>query len=919
MKVTKRKAITLLLGLIVIISLSIIGLLNISATNSIASADTTDEMYNDFIVTEYSENIKATYNFVKLNDNECSVRIANKSEATKAIIPSFAIIDGKTYTVTEVAANGFMSSSKLVKVSLPSTIKKIGNMAFANCPELQRVSLANVEEIGSSVFYRCPKLGKLVIPESTEKIGTYILRDNSTEVKVRAKSDGANWANSWNLNNSNQEVEYNSKYVEPLELEPIYNTNTRAADSTIIGYVVSSRQPRTDNYYAFSPDVEDGSIYIPAEFNGLDILAIESYAFENTFSEEIVIGYSNKPIMLSDGAFASSSCDVILINRPIEYLDYETNSETSNIFTFSMVQTIVLPDSLNSIADSMFNSCENLKNIYFRSDRNVLNIINEQDEIEEGIVHLPDTPNFDTIGQNAFEGTINITELHIYGNVKNVGEYIVDGWVDEEQTVYIHDYKSIPEYDYNTKTGWHPDWKGSFTNSKFYEEFYKIKFNANGGTVSTEEKEVVFNREIGQLPIPTYPKDVIFAGWYDSDSGEFYTESTVYTNKSDITLTAKWQCQIEYKLKSYYTVKKIYDLNETVSLYDYYRAGFTGKYLNSADGKKYDFNEKYTVTENTSFTAIWTEKPIAECYGYATSPYAGYWYSIYGPEQLKSLKKLSNVARVRLMEDIDTTTEDWEPFEQIGFELNGQGHTITYKNEHVNGDSSFGFTKLLLGQGYITNVNFRARIKTTFGTATGNYIGIIAAQVQGYSISDCNVFSWVGKDNSYYNSISDNNVDILVQNSNTITGAFAGLSYGSTNRCENTGVSIASFGSIGGIIGENHSSITYCINRGNIYYDLNENNSEMRYIGGIAGFHEDNFRIQFCKNYATIKFVKVTKGSTINSPAIGQIVGIEESAYGTSSLYDNECNGNVISNLNSLYNSYVSNSSTGYYKSKKGS
>ena len=127
-KIMKRKIIVALLGILVL-SLSIL-LINTQSKILTASAVTTEAKNTDdrvadenktdrFIVTEYSNIVEATYSFVRLNESECSVRVTNKTLATKAIIPATTKIDGVTYKVTEVAANGFTSSTKLIKVSLP--------------------------------------------------------------------------------------------------------------------------------------------------------------------------------------------------------------------------------------------------------------------------------------------------------------------------------------------------------------------------------------------------------------------------------------------------------------------------------------------------------------------------------------------------------------------------------------------------------------------------------------------------------------------------------------------------------------------------------------------------------------------------------------------------------------------------------
>lgn len=77
---------------------------------------------------------------------------------------------------------------------------------------------------------------------------------------------------------------------------------------------------------------------------------------------------------------------------------------------------------------------------------------------------------------------------------------------------------------------------------------YKVTFDAKGGKVSPDSKEVTYNEEIGKLPTPTR-KDYVFLGWYDADGNEV-TAETVYTTAGDSTYTAKWayeHCTITLK------------------------------------------------------------------------------------------------------------------------------------------------------------------------------------------------------------------------------------------------------------------------------------------------------------------------------------------------------------------------------------
>ena len=78
---------------------------------------------------------------------------------------------GKTYRVTEISKLAFFNT-EVTKVSLPSSIKKIGEKAFYSCKNLTEISLkSGLLEIGSMAFEQCSQLSVLEIPSTVEKIG----------------------------------------------------------------------------------------------------------------------------------------------------------------------------------------------------------------------------------------------------------------------------------------------------------------------------------------------------------------------------------------------------------------------------------------------------------------------------------------------------------------------------------------------------------------------------------------------------------------------------------------------------------------------------------------------------------------------------------------------------------------------------
>lgn len=539
----------LIICLVVCLALGIFALPNV---NAYAQTEPVTGNYDeDFVVTDTADEVLAEYQYSVINETECNVRITNKTTATKAIIPNVAEIDGKEYKVTEIAVNGFLSAAKLVRVKLPSSIKKIGNMAFANCTSLQRVVMANVVEIGNNAFYRCTSLEHLVLPQSVQVVGSTILRSNNTQVHIRAQAASENWAENWNTGNTNTEVDYNSQYIEPLELETIYRTVARTSEPQMVGYAVAEGQPRTDMFY----EEQGSNIFLPNMYNGDYLLAINNGAFENAVCEKLVIEYSAKTLFIGSNTFEGLICDDIIINRNISFYDEQTDTYSDNIFTFSSVKRIVLPDTVTELPVAAFTYCTELTNIFFATPQYeekrevVLQLVdNLAADSEVGVVYLPNNSALTTIREAAFMGTMAINEVHIYDNITNVETSIFTDWTDAQQ-VFVHNgNRNMSQVNgYN----WHPQWHNdvSDANVHYDAKYYTITFHFDDGTNNTVTKDVKFGEPIGTMPTNDYEYHNLYA-WADGNS-EVWAETTIYNIEKDLDLYA---CYSAYLYTVFYNV-----------------------------------------------------------------------------------------------------------------------------------------------------------------------------------------------------------------------------------------------------------------------------------------------------------------------------------------------------------------------------
>ena len=73
--------------------------------------------------------------------------------------------------VTAVGKMAFYCNPNLNTVTLPASVKELGEQAFAGCKKLTQINLLSVESIGRGCFYECMQLVNVVLGEKLHTIG----------------------------------------------------------------------------------------------------------------------------------------------------------------------------------------------------------------------------------------------------------------------------------------------------------------------------------------------------------------------------------------------------------------------------------------------------------------------------------------------------------------------------------------------------------------------------------------------------------------------------------------------------------------------------------------------------------------------------------------------------------------------------
>jgi len=115
-----------------------------------------------------SKGVNAT--FTVLSNDNMTVSYKNTSKKKNVKIPETVVINGYTYTVTEIVNNAFKNNKKLKTVIVPKTVTKIGKNAFFGAKKLKTITIkSNKVSIGKNAFKGINKKATFKVPKKSYK------------------------------------------------------------------------------------------------------------------------------------------------------------------------------------------------------------------------------------------------------------------------------------------------------------------------------------------------------------------------------------------------------------------------------------------------------------------------------------------------------------------------------------------------------------------------------------------------------------------------------------------------------------------------------------------------------------------------------------------------------------------------------
>lgn len=281
-------------------------------------------------------------------------------------------------TVTKINDDALKGNKKIVSVTIPGSVKDIGNNAFQGCPNLEEIIFTNPDKANNNLiirinaFQNCPKLTKCEIPARAYQVVGNIFKGctSLTEVTV-------------NKNN------------------PYYFTDDCGV---LFGPALVNYEPQYNDAYALQsyPAGREGAYTIPATVHGKEIDQIWTSGFEGA-SGLTGISIPSSIGRLGTAAFEGTGLTHVTIPDTVQQVDPAVFQNCTKLVS------VKLPARLAEIDQYMFANCISLQYVDMPDSITKINIYAFHNCTSLTSLALP--KNLSSLSVGCFDKCINLQHV----------------------------------------------------------------------------------------------------------------------------------------------------------------------------------------------------------------------------------------------------------------------------------------------------------------------------------------------------------------------------------------------------------------------------------------------------------------------------------------------------------------------------
>lgn len=539
----------------------------------------------------------------------------------------------------ETIGNGaFYECRDLERIALPSALQTLSSVTFYNCTALSEVTFpASLKTIESSAFSGCRNLSEVKLPASLKAIQSSVFHlcinlktvsyVGSLEQWSRITADndvlGYSCPSLVMSDYTAQFILVKNGFLDPPPKTVTITKYTGTESTVILPSTINSWPVTKIGEDAFQDNTTITSVTIPDSVTEIGANAfagctnLTSVTYGGDWSK-LTIQSGNPAVedaaneQLFDFAFTPDNTAVIVtrykgtaadVTIPSRYKGKPVTMIDHVAFhNNSAVTSVTIPDSVTAIPDYAFGFCSQLTNISIPNSVTFIGFSAFNSCTSLKSITLPSS--LSTIQSYAFYNCGNLKTIRIPVSVTSIGNYAFDVCPSLMTVTYP-----------GSKTQWDDDITKGSNNDVLENHLICAKLEATftaDGTTFAQPQTIDRGKNFTEPAAPS-KENHTFAGWYNGDEPFDFDADT--TNAPNVlNLVAKWDI-------NKYTVKFVSDhgsfadqtiehgkLIETDKLTPPIVEGFTfdGWYADKAHETKFDFNTQ--ITSDTKVYAKWTAK-----------------------------------------------------------------------------------------------------------------------------------------------------------------------------------------------------------------------------------------------------------------------------------------------------------------------
>ncbi|MDE5790906.1 MAG: leucine-rich repeat domain-containing protein [Muribaculaceae bacterium] len=467
----------------------------------------TDNVTYKVVITEDSESVKITYPKIDGKPTRDKIKEANQLLTGDIVIPEKITYMGKELEVTEMNDSAFYYANNITSLIINAKLTAIPNQAFANCEKLASVTLPEsvksigewafsyaglesivlpegLESLGSRVFFQCQNLTSVNIPTSLKQIPTYCFSyckaltqlafgDQVETIEGNAMQNCSALTSVVLPKNLVKIADYTLQNCSSLEMLEIPESVTSIGSSAFKGcskLVVSLPASLETLGTEALAGVANETIEIPETITalpnslfsgnknlkvvqvsdnvtsfgnsvfqncaGLTMITVKNQEGVQTYAEEEISGISFPSKLTSIGSYCFQGCSAI---TSVEVPEGVTTVGQSLFYRCANLEEVVLPNSVKTLQSGMFQECKKLKKLTLGSSITSIpsNFVRDCNDLEwviisgdeenavAGKLELPETVT--TIASWTFANCKKLTEVSIPSKVTRLEMNTFDG------------------------------------------------------------------------------------------------------------------------------------------------------------------------------------------------------------------------------------------------------------------------------------------------------------------------------------------------------------------------------------------------------------------------------------------------------------------------------------------------------------